>query len=437
MVEIAPFRGYVYDPRRVPFADAIAPPYDRIEDPNLFHARSPHNVVHLIVPDPASGPTREERFAQAAARFRSWIDQGVVRRQENMALYPYHQLFTVGRRSYTRRGIVCLLRLEKPGGRLVLPHEQTNPEFLADRLAFLRAFRANLGQLFLLYRDPEQRVERAMARFVEGPALVQAELEGGVLHRLWAAPDPAAIAEATLALGDKILYIADGHHRYETAWNYRAEIEDARGNVHYQGSAGFRMATLINTEQPGLVILATHRVLPRRDLPEAEEIARRLEDLFDLRRYPFHGDVDRARVWTDFEEDLRLEGTAGPAFGMYRAGDRELLLVLPRDRAAIASALESGSEARRAVDVSVLHELVLPRLFDPAPEHGDFQYVRGAEDAWSRVVSGAARSAIFVNAPRLEQVLGVAEAGERMPAKSTDFFPKLATGIVMHRMEDP
>lgn len=195
------------------------------------------------------------------------------------------------------------------------------------------------------------------------------------------------------------------------------------------------MATLVNVEQPGIAILATHRVLAGQALPDPSEIERRLDGLLGLRRYPFHGEVDRDRVWRDFEEDLRIEGTAGPCFGIFRSGDRELLLLVPRERQAIADAMPGIPEPRRAVDVSVLSELLLPRLLDRTPADEEFAYVRGAEAAWRRVLEGSARTAVFVNPPRLEQVFAAADAGETMPAKSTDFFPKLATGIVMHQLE--
>ncbi|MBI4612207.1 MAG: DUF1015 domain-containing protein [Planctomycetes bacterium] len=437
MAEICPFRGYTYNPSRVRFDDVVAPPYDKIADPSVYHAKSPYSIVHVNLPGPERGQEVEERYRAASELLSQWMAEGVLVREKTMAIYAYHQLYTLGGKSYTRKGMVCLLRLEKPGGRRVQFHEQTKSAPKLDRLLHLRSVRAHLGHVFLLYSDPEQKVEKALAGNVEGPPRVQATLEGGVLHRLWAVTDREAITAATHALADLPLTIADGHHRYETAWTYRSEVEEARGNIQYQGSAGFRMVTLVNTEQPALHILATHRLVLSADVPDGGEILRRFSSLFSLRRYPYQGDIDRPRVWRDFLEDLRIEGTAGPCFGILRAGDREFLLLVPLDRAKIHGAVPGGtSSARRELDVTVLHEVVLPALLGEGAGAAELDYAREPEEAAAAVSSGRVRAAFLLNPTRLSQVHKVADEGERMPPKSTDFFPKLASGIVIHKLED-
>src|SRR5262245_40795689 len=257
MPEIALIKGILYDPHKVRVDKVIAPPYDVIseEERKSLEALDPHNCVRLILPQ-GSG---DDRYEAAAALFRAWLDEGVLKRDLRPAIYRYHQVFKLaelGGRKFTRRGLICGVRLHPYDDKVVLPHERTLRGPKEDRLKLMRAARAHFSQIFGLFRDPSQTTEQAFAGTDQRPPDLEGATADGTLHRLWRVTDRETISKLGKLLGPMRVYIADGHHRYETMLALRDEIREAAGgDAGYRSSSEYATFFLANMSDPGLVVL--------------------------------------------------------------------------------------------------------------------------------------------------------------------------------------
>ena len=401
MAVVSPLAGLRYDPARVGALETVvAPPYDVISpaEQAALYGRSPYNAVRLIL------PRESDRAAAAARTLRAWIDSGALVADTESALYVYSQRFALpDGRALVRDGVICRLRLEEFTSGVVRPHERTFPGPKADRLALMRATGAYLSPIFGLYARPGESL-RALLGPLGAPALDVTD-PTGCGHALWRVTDGARIDRFREALAPETIYIADGHHRYETGLAYRDELGGA-------GATAWILACLVNMEEDGLVILPTHRLLraPRR--LESAALARVLEGAFT----------------TEVVEgsDARPAGTID--------------LVLPERRlrlrpvAGAAARLAHLPAVIRALDVAVLRDALLAPLGIQPDElaftHDDAEAVRA-------VATGEATAAFLVNPPSMETVRAVCHAGEVMPEKSTYFHPKLADGLVMDLVGPP
>ena len=388
MAVVRAVRALRYDTARVgDLSRVIAPPYDVItpEEQEALYARSPWNVIRLIL------PREEDRGASASRTLRAWVDERVLVRDPEPALYLYAQEYTLPDGSRRRRdGVLCRLRLEAFARAVVRPHERTLPGPKADRLRILRATGANLSAIFGLYARPGEAV-RDLLDVREQPLL---DLRGG--HRLWRITDPARVERFVGALANETIVIADGHHRYETALAYR---DEQRGNE----AAEWVLAYLVNMEEEGVVILPTHRLV-RGPIPPAAEVLAGVAPWFDV---------------------VAAEGAR-------RAGEIDLVVPGHRHRLRVRpgapDALPGVPAAVRKLDIAVLHELVLSRALGLGVDRLD--YTHDDRDAVARVERGEFSAAFLLNAPTIGQVRDVCFAGDLMPEKSTYFYPKLASGLV-------
>ena len=395
MADVRPLAALRYDPVRVgDVADVIAPPYDVItpEEQEALYARSPWNVIRLIL------PREEDRGASAARTLRAWIDQRVLVRDREPALYLYAQEYTLPDGSRRRRdGVLCRLRLEAFARGVVRPHERTLPGPKADRLRILRATGANLSAIFGLYARPGEPVRALLDAADPGPPL----LDVGGWHQLWRITDPGRIDRFARALASETIIIADGHHRYETALAYR---DEQRGNE----AARWVLAYLANMEEEGVVILPTHRLI-RGCVPA--DVESRLSRSFTLRS----ADGRRAPG----EIDCVLPG-------------RKLRL---SPRAAALDLLGDLPPVLRGLEVELLRRAILDPIL--GVDAGALEFTHDDEEAVAAVASGRAAAAFLVNAPTIGQVREVCLAGELMPEKSTYFYPKIASGLVFSLVGPP
>lgn len=399
MAVVRPLRGLRYDPARIgDVGRVLAPPYDvisRAEQEELY-GRSPHNVVRLILPKDA------DRGAAAGRQLREWIDARVLVPEESPAVYLYSQRFTLADgTSHRRDGVMCRLRLEDFASGVVRPHERTLPGPKADRLALFRATGANLSPIFGLYSRPGERVRDLLG----GAALGNPAVDVDGWHQLWPVTDAAAIARFQEALARETVFIADGHHRYETALVYRDENPGSE-------AARYVLAYLANMEEEGVVILPTHRLVPRPLRLAPDVLEGRLRETFDVVSSP-HG---KRR---DEEIDVVLP-------------DRRLRLT-PRPEA--AARLRGLPSAVATLDVALVHGAILEPLLGLSGE--DLEFTHDDLEAIEAVERGRAHAAFLLNAPTLHEVRDVCLAGEVMPQKSTYFYPKLATGLVISLVGPP
>jgi uncharacterized protein (DUF1015 family) len=413
MADIRPFRGIRYNPARVPDLDRVATqPYDKVspEMKQAYLAADPHNFVRLILP---------ENYEDSDRRCRQWLDEGVLIRDGKPALYAYHEEFEALGTRHVRKGFIGLLRVDEFEKGTVLPHERTLSKAKADRLNLARATRKDYEQIFMLYSDPDREVDRLLEPAGE-PDLKLTD-EYGVKHRAWTLTDPAAIAAVRARLEGTVMLIADGHHRYETALNLRKEVEAADPGLSPDAAVRFKACAFVNVADPGLVIFPTHRFL--KNLGEVNWDAKLAELGRAFRVTPVEPDSAEAKL---------KAAAGGNAFVLHAGRGRTRLLELT-DRSAVERAVgPERSAGYRALDVVVLHSVIIEGLFGVTPDNieNHVKYERDWRRAIERVDAGEFQAVLLMNPTRAEQVRALAEQGERMPQKSTDFYPKLISGLV-------
>ncbi len=433
MADIHSFRAFRYDPKHVSLSEAVTQPYDKIT-PALqerYYVASPHNLVRIIL-------GRKERndnpannvYTRAAAHFREWREQGVLRQDAQPSIYLYSQRFAVPNSSkeMERRGFIALGRIEDYAAGVVFRHEQTLAKPKADRLDLLRATRAHFGQIFMLYEDSGQ-----IDSLLEGDAEpdIETKDENGVVHRVWQVTDPAMILAVQSAMSEKKLIIADGHHRYETALAYRNECRAA--GAEGDAPSEFMMMTFVNMNSPALTILPTHRLVHSLPAFSEEEFRNSARAFFDVDEIDPALDAPRATAM------LRESGRCGTTI-LAATATRAFLLHHPNPNT--PQVFDGLSLRQQALDVVQLHKCLLERVLDLSEEsirnQQNISYIRDAAEALAGVRSpenSHVNIAFLLNPCRVGQVRDIAFAGEVMPQKSTDFYPKLLSGLTVYALD--
>jgi uncharacterized protein (DUF1015 family) len=404
----------------------LAPPYDVISEAQRseLEALHPENVVRVELPRGEG----DARYEVAARLLQGWLAEGVLRRDAAPALYAYEQRFSFADRPTVRRGFIAAVRLEPFEARVVLPHEHTLSGPKEDRRKLMAATRTQISQVFGLYRDPEGAAEVELDAATSGAPDLDATTADGVRHRLWVVSDPGRIARLTAILRGKQILIADGHHRYETLLALRAERRPP-GVAAGRAAADFGAMFLARAEDRGLVVLPTHRLV--RDLPGFDVARLRVAAgaVFDVWRGP---EATPAAI----EGRLRREGESRVVFALRVPGEAETTWLATKPTADL-SAL--GPPALRGLDVTVLHGALLGPLLgidaEALARQAHLAYTHDTAEALARTAAGEAQAAFFMNPTSVHEVLEACEAGFVLPQKSTFFQPKLATGLVMYRLD--
>ena len=431
MAEIFPFPALRYNPEKVNLADVVTQPYDKISPAMQegYYRASPYNLVRIILGRPEGQETADDnRYTQAANYLKTWQKQGIFR-QDPPSIYAYSQDFAVPERlqKIQRRAFIAAGRLYDYAEKVVYRHEQTLSKPKSDRLNLLRATHAHFGQIFMLYSDPAQTIDSLL--FGEQHEWQEVTDEYGVLHRLRRVDDPATLNIVATEMSDRKLIIADGHHRYETALNFKKEL-GASDCQCLRNNAEKVMMTFVNMDSPGLVILPTHRVvfgLSRFEMASFLDSARRFYEVSDVARLSTQETVQK----------LAEAGKAGIAFVAAMRTGRFLLRAQPTSFDKIASEF---STRQRQLDVVHLHSLLLEEVLgitrQQIAEQRHVRYLRSAEEALQSVQSDSnVNVAFLMNPVSIEQVREIAFAGEVLPQKSTDFYPKLLSGLTIFSLE--
>ncbi|MBO8167775.1 MAG: DUF1015 domain-containing protein [Thermoanaerobacteraceae bacterium] len=426
MAAIVPIKGLRYNQNKITnIADVLTPPYDVI-DPvaqQLFYDRHPYNIIRLELGKTyADDDTNNNRYTRAAKTFRQWWENGILVQDDKPSIYLYQQQFTVQDKTYTRTGFICGLQCEEYAPGAVLPHEETLPKAKEDRKKLMEACHANFSCIFGLYDEPEMKVQSLLLAACKGKKPDYAITDGqNVTHLLWAIQDQELIAEVQRILADKTVYIADGHHRYETALAHAEEMR-ALGNPGYEHV----MVTLVNLHDEGLVILPTHRLL--KNIPELnmEQLLHSVADYFEIEKI----------AATEHGVEERLSSTRQTSFVLYPGGEEAYQLTLKGSCKPETLHGHDKSVPWRQLDVSILHSLILEKhlgIGSAQRASGKYlAYTRDAQEALTKVQSGEYQLAVFMKPTKVEQVIAVAAAGDKMPQKSTYFYPKLITGLVIN-----
>jgi uncharacterized protein (DUF1015 family) len=475
MAAIIPIKGLRYNPQAVPsLADVVTPPYDVIDDAaqEAYYKRHHYNIIRLeygkILP---GDDEKNNRYTRAADDYRAWLRKNILTPEPKPAIYLYEQEFTAGGENKIRSGIICGVRLEPYEKGIVLPHEETMSKHKADRLELMRACQANFSPVFSLYADQENGIIASLKESVKGaPPDIDITDDSGEAHRMWVVTDPGAIGKAQQIMESKRIFIADGHHRYETALNYKREREAASGGsdnaavTAAEPAYNYVMMTLVNLYDPGLVVLPTHRLIKDVKTLDNKYLLEQLKENFTVEEYALEPTRGNFRQLLESLERKGLAGqgvpgesrsleTAGVAvltqpgkkdeshrhvFGLY-TGDNNFYLLSLKDSVDLSKMMpKEKSRAWQRLDVSILHTLIIEKYLGICGElrarADHITYTREEEGALDMVDRGEYQLVFFLNPTLVEEVTEVAGQGEKMPQKSTFFYPKLITGLVIKQL---
>jgi uncharacterized protein (DUF1015 family) len=441
MACIYPFRAWRYNPSLVRLEDVVTQPYDKISPAmqEAYYQRSPYNLVRIILglPELFDAERGENVYTRAARDFKGWREESILVQEKDPCIFAYSQRFRVPGIDEVkeRRGFIALGKLHNYVDAVVFRHEQTLSKPKSDRLNLLKATHAHFGQIFMLYSDPASSVEKILYEDA-GPADFEVTDEYGVLHRVWRVSDPAVIRLLTSTMADKKLIIADGHHRYETALNYSKEHapatpirteHNASELPHPAYPEAAVMMTFVNMDSEGLVILPTHRVVHSLSRFDPDSFVRAAGQFFTIEKLP-------ESAAAGYIDTLRKQ-SATAFVAVTRLG---AFLLRSRPEAAQA-ALTGLPENQRQLDLCQLHTIILDRLLgldaDKIREQTNIRYLRDAGEAVEQVGRGEADVAFLTNPVTMQQLREVAFAGSVMPQKSTDFYPKLLSGLTIYALE--
>ncbi|GIW89453.1 MAG: phosphatase [Isosphaeraceae bacterium] len=429
MAEIHPFRAIRYDVARVgALSQVIAPPYDVI-DPALqdrLYQLSPYNAIRLELNRAESGdvPGRD-RYTRAAAYLRDWLRAGILRPDDAPALYVYHQIFEVDGQSHTRKGFFARVRLERFGEGQIFPHEQTLSGPKADRLKLYESTGTQLSPIFGIYPDQGARVLAAVEAGIRDRTPLEATDHLGVVNRLWTVTDARIHTVVQGLMADRPIFIADGHHRYETGIAYRDALEAAGQLAGRDDPAHFAMMMLVGMDDPGLIIQPTHRLIAGYPGLTASRLAEILAAEFDV---TFHGEGPSGarQTW----DQIQLTGDQD-TLGFGTTADGRWLTAHLRSHAIMEQLVPHQSPQWRALGVSILHELAVAHLLKDlgTPE---FRYVHRLDEVIDDITQRGCDLAALVPPATMHHVQAIASHHEKMPPKSTYFFPKILTGLVFN-----
>ena len=439
-----------YDSRRVALADVLTQPYDKItpEMQQRYYQSDPHNLIRIEKGKTQTGDSAAENvYTRAAQKFEEWHADGILIQEEQPAIYVYSQNYTLPEtsRRLERRGFIALGRLADYSEGIVYRHERTLTAPKADRLELLRHTRCQTGQLFLLYEDPARRVDAILEEAEKMQPVAELRDEYEVVHKLWAITDEKAIREITDRMTGQRLVIADGHHRYETALAYRDECRVKAGRIDPDAPYEKAMWTCFDIYQSGyvgghhesLTILPTHRLIHNLQGFSFEKLLRSATQYFNWYAYPFEKNVEREQVFSEFRRDLERRGRAGHAIGVY-AGNRTFYLLVLKNSSELERLLPDVSAAKRQLDVVLLHRLLLHKCLGITAEkvtaETNVRYEREMQAAIGAVDRREAQAAFLLNPVSVKTVMQIALSGDVMPQKSTDFYPKLLSGLCIYRL---
>ena len=436
MADVQPLRGIRYSTEAVgDLAQVVTPPYDVIspEAQGKYYARNPYNIIRLELGEEQAGDnTLNNRYTRAATALAEWRLNGVLQQDASPGYYLYQQVFTHNGQSYTRTSLLARVRLEPWSSQVILPHEHTMTKPKDDRLKLLRACATNLSPIMSLYDDPQGRIRRLLHSYA-AKAEVQITDEVGEGQRLHHITDAEQIALIQNFFAERQLYIADGHHRYETALNYREEIREQRRQLHVDDAVQFVLMALVDVDDPGLLVLPTHRLLAGLANDAVRELTtEHLARYFTVQE--FGTGTGTAIGGNELLSQLAQVGTTAPSLVLSIAAHNWLLQLNEQGQQRMA---ESGhSAAWNELDVAVAQTLILEALLGIHEEDitaGTYlRYTRDAQQALQAVQDGTAQVAMLLNATRVRQIRDVSQTDDRMPQKSTYFYPKLITGLVMN-----
>lgn len=436
MAHIIPFRGMRFNTDKVgDLRQVTTPPYDIIspQEQNEFYQKHANSVIRLeFGKEYADDTPQNNRYTRAAADLKAWIDEQILIFEEKPAVYLYEEVFTLKNvETKAFKGFMTLVQLEEFSKKIVLPHEETLSKAKTDRFNLMDATHANFSPIYCLYMDEKQKLSPIIRDVSAQKPDISFTACDGIEQHLWIITDETVIQAVQAGFADRQLFIADGHHRYETALNFRNKLREENPDDGADALYNYVMMLLVDMDDPGLVVFPTHRML--KDLESFDEAAvlTALADSFQTEKLPVGNNAAAA-----MEEALSAAGADEKVFAFYTGKDYFYRLTLT-DSTAMAKAISGKSDAYLGLDVTVLHTLILHKIFGIDMENMANQknlvYTKQAEEAVDSVKNGDFQCAFLLNATKVREIKDVSLANEKMPQKSTYFYPKIITGLVMNK----
>ena len=436
-MQVGPFKAFRFDAGVVGnVGDCIAPPYDVINDAQQeqLYKKSRHNLVRIIKgKTKPSDNSENNQYTRAADYLARWIEEGALKQDSAEAIYAYVQDFEVAGTRYQRSSFIALAKLEDFGD-IVKPHEQVLHKPMVDRLSLKRATSADFGLVFMLYDDEKKVADGIIEQAARQQPLIEFVDEQDVRHRIFAITDKQNIEQIEKMMSDKSCIIADGHHRYTTGLTYSKENSNP--------AAKYQMLAFSNMHQDGLIVLATHRLVGNLENFSMKKLIEQLGEKFRITKYEFSSAQTKQQAEQDMLERMRAEHDKDEsAFGIY-GHDSAFYVAVLKDKRTMDSIVPDMSPAWKTLDVSILHKLILEELLgidqERLAEGENLQYVKDTPnaiaDSITQVDAGQKQAAFFMNPIKMQQLKMVTEAGERMPQKSTYFYPKVYTGLTINKL---
>ncbi|MBQ2943095.1 MAG: DUF1015 domain-containing protein [Ruminococcus sp.] len=427
MAQIKAFKGLRFDTNTAGCIKSICcPPYDIISEAQRLQylAENENNIIRLELPKEGENP-----YATACEVLKMWEDKGILIREAEDALYIYEEEFTAYGERKSIKGLICRLKVEEFSKGVVLPHEFTLSKAKEDRLNLMKATNCNFSQIYGLYMDEEHTSLSTIDALSERECDLSFTDDDNITHRLWIVTDKDAIEKLCADFDDRKIYIADGHHRYETALNYRNWCRE-KGIAKEGDACDYQMIFLCDMGHPGLVVFPTHRLVRDLETFDKAEVLAKCEAYFDVEKYTDTENMEKILA------DKDKQGKK--AFGFY-TGKGEWYLLTLKDISVMNELLPELSKASRSLDVTVLHTLILEQIFGIDKENMAQQinltYTKFFEEALCAVDEGVAQCSFVLNPTKVEEIRDVASEGEKMPQKSTYFYPKMITGMVMNKLD--
>ena len=437
---IVPFRGLCYNPEKVSYAEVVAPPYDVISErqaDNLTR-RSPYNIVRLILSREEDGV---DRYTVASTLLNQWIDQKILVFDPHPAIYFYLQDYRLEDGTQrTRKGFIALCKLEDFAAGNIVPHERTHQRQIDDRLRLLRACRANLSPILSLYTDPNLSINETFLEKHHKVPLLDTTDADGVRHRFYRVTDPEALDLAVQVLSEKKLLIADGHHRYATALAYKKEMEQKIKNASGQAPYNYIMMYFTNTEDEGLTILPSHRLIHGLTGLDMEDFLARVQESFEIREFSFRDEGEEQIQKARFFETLKFMQGRRIAMGLYIQRRHCFCLLMPREEIQRDPAIQAMPRSIRRMAIPIFNELILKRILaldTDQKRQAHINIIKNNQKAIDLIHSGRFQMAFLFNPNTLEEIHDVISENQVMPQKSTFFYPKLLTGLVIYKHDIP
>ncbi len=442
MAMVKPFRGILYNPEKIAdSADVTTPPYDVIspDEQAAFYERHPYNVIRLILGRAQTTDTAlDNPHSRSAAYYRQWMSEGILRQEDHAALYLKAITYVHQKKAITRYGLIALVGLEPFEKRIILPHEKTFSKVRSERLELMKATHCNYCPIFSLYPDDGDILGTLEKAVDKSAPIIDFMDDPGHRHQLWRILDPMIHRRVAEAMQDQRLFIADGHHRYETALNFRKHLQATDPSFNDRHPANFVLMYLCSMSDPGLIILPAHRLLKAISVDDLRQGLAQSHAYFEIAEYPFTPG-DRQRVESTFLAALNNCANR-QRIGIYAHKAPFFYLLTLKTGIMDQLFKEELDASLRLLDVTVLTHLVLMKIlgFDQARLDNEqlIGYASTADKALQSIDAGAYDVAFLLNPTRIEQVQDVAQKGLIMPRKSTYFYPKVKSGLVMHTLRE-